>query len=311
MSRLSRINNKINGLKVVEKSLLDATELLQTHDIALHDELEKELNDIEEQIVGLEFKQSFSGKYDENGAILAVHAGAGGVDSQDFASMLVNMYLKWAELHGFSAQILDCSDGEEAGIKSLTMEISGSYVYGHLKAERGTHRLVRLSPFDADHARHTSFAKIEVLPSIDINAEVEISLADLKIETFRSSGPGGQNVQKVSTAVRIIHIPTGIAVTSQTERSQLQNKENALRILHSRLLTIALQQEAEEKARLKGQNVAASWGNQIRSYVLHPYHMVKDHRTEYETSDTSGVFSGQIDGLISAYLRSLLPNDAY
>ncbi|MCL2474790.1 MAG: peptide chain release factor 2, partial [Chloroflexi bacterium] len=287
MSRLSYINNKINDLQTAEKSLLDVAELLCTDDADLYDELVKELNHVEEQIAALEFQQSFSGKYDESGAILAVHAGAGGVDSQDFASMLANMYLKWAELRGFSAQILDCSDGEEAGIKSLTMEIEGSYVYGHLKAERGTHRLVRLSPFDADHARHTSFAKVEITPLIDNDTEVTINPADVKIETFRSSGPGGQNVQKVSTAVRIIHIPTGIAVTSQTERSQLQNKESAFRILHGKLLAIALQQEAAEKARLKGQNVAAAWGNQIRSYVLHPYHMVKDHRTEYETSDTS------------------------
>ena len=311
MSRLFYLNNKINLLQSLHKILKDIGELLQTQDLDLKEELAAELSSAEAQIAQMEFEQSFSGKYDDRAAIITVHAGAGGVDSQDFAAMLTAMYLKWSELHNFKVQVLDISAGEEAGIKSQTVEIEGAYAYGKLKAERGVHRLVRLSPFDSDHARHTSFAKVEVVPSIDGSSEVTVKPGDLRIETFRSSGPGGQNVQKVSTAVRIIHIPTGMAVSSQTERSQLQNKESALRILQGRLLAMTLEKEAQEKARLKGQNVSTSWGNQIRSYVLHPYRMVKDHRTDYETADAESVLQGHIDGFISAYLRSGLNNDHY
>ena len=311
MSRLSFLNAKINLFQSLEAALRDIGELLHMNDLAMLDEIATELSDIHNKIVTLEFEQSFSGKYDDRSAIITVHAGAGGVDSQDFASMLVAMYIKWSESHKFKVQILDVSAGDEAGIKSQTLEISGPYAYGNLKAERGVHRLVRLSPFDSDHARHTSFAKVEVVPSIEDSTEVAINQTDLRIETYRSSGPGGQNVQKVSTAVRIVHVPSGVTVTSQTERSQLQNKESAMRILQGRLLAIALEKDALEKARLKGQNVSTSWGNQIRSYVLHPYRMVKDHRTEYETSDAESVLQGNLDGFINAYLRSNLNNEHY
>jgi len=310
MSRLSLVNGKIALLQSLSKTIHDCREILENFsDTDFGSEISQELISVQAKINELEFEQSFNGKYDYSAAILSVHAGAGGVDSQDFASMLVSMYLKWADLHNFKTQILDVSEGEEAGIKSQTLEISGPYAYGNLRAEHGVHRLVRLSPFDSDHARHTSFAKVEVVPSIREGTEISIKPSDVRIEAFRSSGPGGQNVQKVSTAVRVIHLPTGMAVTSQTERSQIQNKESAMRILHGKLLAIAMEKEAAEKARLKGKNISTSWGNQIRSYVLHPYRMVKDHRTEYETSDTEGVLSGHLDDFINAYLRGNINHD--
>jgi peptide chain release factor 2 len=220
--------------------------------------------------------------------------------------MLLRMYLRWAERRGFKAEILDESRGEEVGIKNATISIAGEYTFGYLKSEHGVHRLVRLSPFDSDHARHTSFVLLEVMPEAEENVDVKIAAEDLKIDTFRSSGAGGQNVQKVSSAVRITHLPTGIVVTCQTERSQLQNKAFAMKILYSRILEGELEKQAEERAKLKGKRIEAGWGNQIRSYVLHPYKMVKDHRTEYETSNTEAVLNGELDGFITAYLRSIV-----
>jgi len=254
----------------------------------------------------LESQGMLSGPYDARGAILAVHAGAGGTDSQDWAAMLLRMYLRWAERRSFKTELVDNSPGEEAGIKSATVEIQGPYAYGYLRAEKGVHRLVRLSPYDADRQRHTSFAMVEVLPEVEDMLEVNINPDDLKLEAYRSSGPGGQNVQKVSTAVRITHVPTGIIVTCQTERSQLQNKETALRILRARLVERELARRAEEEARLKGEHVAAAWGNQIRSYVLHPYKLVKDHRTGYQSGEPDAVLDGELDGFIDTYLRSLV-----
>ena len=244
------------------------------------------------------------GEYDSAGAMLAVHAGAGGTESQDWADMLLRMYLRWAEQHGYKTDIIELSPGEEAGVKSALIEIQGDYAYGYLQAERGVHRLVRISPFDASHSRHTSFALVEVMPVVDSSVQITIEPDDLKIDVFCSSGPGGQHMQKTSSAVRLTHIPTGLVVTCQNERSQFRNKETAMRVLRSRLLELELEKKAEEQARLKGENVAAEWGNQIRSYVLHPYKMVKDHRTGYETSDTSAVLNGDIDEFLKAYLTS-------
>jgi peptide chain release factor 2 len=254
----------------------------------------------------MELEAAFKSEYDNRNAILSIHAGAGGTESQDWARMLMRMYLRWAERHGYETEILDISPGEEAGIKSVVIGVSGDYANGYLKSEHGVHRLVRLSPFDADHARHTSFVLVEVLPEAEADVDVKIEPGDLKVEVFRSSGPGGQHMQKTSTAVRLTHIPTGLAVNCQSERSQHQNKEIALKILRSRLLELELAERAEERARLRGKRIAAGWGNQIRSYVLHPYKMVKDHRTDYQTTDADAVLDGELDGLVKAYLRSRL-----
>jgi peptide chain release factor 2 len=220
--------------------------------------------------------------------------------------MLLRMYLRWAERRGYQTDLLDIMPGDEAGIKSATLEINGRYAFGRLRSERGVHRLVRLSPFDADHARHTSFALVEVMPQAEGAADVTVNQEDLRIDVYRSSGHGGQNVQKNATAVRITHLPTGIVATCQNERSQHRNRESAMRVLEARLLERELDRQAEEQSRIKGQHVSAGWGNQIRSYVLHPYKMVKDHRTEYETSQTEAVLNGDIDGFITAYLRSIV-----
>ena len=265
-----------------------------------------ELDGIESQLKDLEFQLQLSGEYDDRSAILAVHAGAGGTESQDWAEMLFRMYLRWGERRGFGIEVLDTMEGEEAGIKSATIEITGAYAYGYLKSERGVHRLVRQSPFDSSHSRHTSFAKVEVMPEVEPGTAIHVNPDDVKIDVFRSSGAGGQNVQKNSTAVRLTHLPTGIVVTCQNERSQGRNRESAMKVLESRLLEIELLRQEEEKARLKGQHVDMGWGNQIRSYVLHPYKMIKDHRTDHETSDTTAVLDGELDGFMRAYLESLV-----
>ena len=252
----------------------------------------------------MELEAAFTSEFDSRNALLGIHAGAGGTESQDWAQMLLRMYLRWAELRGYKAEVLDTTPGEEAGIKSTTVSISGDYAYGYLKSEHGVHRLVRISPFDADHGRHTSFALVEVMPEAEPDVDIKIAPEDLRIDVFRSSGAGGQNVQKTSTAVRITHLPSGMVVACQNERSQHQNKEIAMRILQSRLLEKDLERQAEEREKLKGARVSAGWGNQIRSYVLHPYKMVKDHRTDYETGNTDAVLEGEIDDFINAYLRS-------
>jgi peptide chain release factor 2 len=246
-----------------------------------------------------------SGKYDHDSAILAIHAGAGGTDSQDWAAMLERMYLRWAEQQGYPTEILDITEGEEAGIKSITIAVEGEYAFGYLRSEKGVHRLVRLSPFDAAHRRHTSFALVEVLPQVAMDeAEIEIDPGDIKMDVYRSSGAGGQNVQKNATAVRITHIPTGIVVTCQNERSQTQNREFAMRILRARLLELRQAEREEERAVLRGEYTKAEWGSQIRSYVLHPYQMVKDHRTDHETGNTQAVLDGSLNEFMEAYLRS-------
>jgi len=273
-------------------------------DDSLRAELESETDIIEKEVEKRAFAAMLSGRYDHDSAILAVHAGAGGTDSQDWAAMLERMYLRWAESRGYKTEILDRTEGEEAGLKSVTIAVDGDYAFGYLRSEKGVHRLVRLSPFDAAHRRHTSFALIEVLPQIALDdPDVEVDPADLKIDVFRSSGAGGQNVQKNSTAIRLTHLPTGIVVTCQNERSQSQNREFAMRILRSRLLEMRQAEKDEEVALLRGEYTKAEWGSQIRSYVLHPYQMVKDHRTEYETGNTAAVLDGDLDSFMEAYLR--------
>ena len=313
MQELSTVRSRVETWRALELQVSDVAELLEMA-IAEGDDsvgagADAELAAAEKTLRDLEFQLQLSGPYDSRNAILAVHAGAGGTDSQDWAEMLFRMYLRWAERRGFSTEVLDVAEGEEAGIKSATIEINGPYAFGYLQSERGVHRLVRQSPFNASSARQTSFAKVEVLPEVDAAGEIEISPDDVKIDVFRSSGAGGQNVQKNSTAVRITHLPTGIVVTCQNERSQGRNRESAMKVLESRLLEIELNRREEEKARLKGKHVDMSFGSQIRNYVLHPYKMVKDVRTDYETSDTIAVLDGEIDPFIEAYLKSRVGED--
>ncbi len=267
--------------------------------------IEKEFKTLKEKIEKLEFKTLFSGEYDKKNAIVSIYSGAGGVEAQDWANMLLRMYTRYAERKNFKVKLIDISYGQEAGIKSAVLEIDGEYAYGHLKGENGVHRLVRLSPFNADNLRHTSFALVEVLPDIseEIEKEIEIKPEDLKIETFRSSGPGGQNVNMRSTAVRITHLPTNIAVSCQSERSQSQNRERAMKLLYNKIYQKKLHQLTEKKSEIRGKLPSAEWGSQIRSYVLHPYKMVKDHRTEIETSEAEEVLDGKIDEFIECELR--------
>ena len=288
--------------------MADIAELipLAEEDAILNEEIQSEIGKVAFRLDEIELEMAFSSEYDARNAILAIHAGAGGTESQDWAQMLLRMYLRWTERRGYRAEILDISPGDEAGIKSTIVGVSGDYACGYLKSEHGVHRLVRLSPFDADHARHTSFVLVEVMPEAEADVDIKIEPEDLKVDVFRSSGPGGQHMQKTSSAVRLTHLPTGLATTCQSERSQYQNKEIALKILQARLLELELARRAEERARLKGKRIDAGWGNQIRSYVLHPYKMVKDHRTGYQTSDTDAVLDGELDGFITAYLRSIV-----
>jgi len=308
MKRISSLREVVEDWNKLSGHVAYLLELAQLGDESLRSEITTELNEIELDLEHREFDVLLSGKYDQNNALLAIHAGAGGVDAQDWAEMLERMYLRWAENRGYQTDILDLSEGEEAGIKSVTIAVEGEYAYGYLRPEKGVHRLVRLSPYDAAHRRHTSFALVEVLPEVQDNADVEINPDDLRIDVYRSSGAGGQNVQKNATAVRITHIPTGIVVTCQNERSQTQNRENALRVLRSRLADIKEEQHVATLAELRGEYKKAEWGSQIRSYVLHPYQMVKDHRTEYEVGNAQGVLNGDIDGFIEAYLRSNITN---
>jgi len=292
----------------LEKKVADIAELItlasEEEDALFEAEIQSEIETVASRLDELELEMAFSGVYDARNAILAIHAGAGGTESQDWAEILLRMYLRWAERRGYKSEVLDVSSGEEAGIKSAIIGIDGEHAYGYLKSEHGVHRLVRLSPFDADHARHTSFVLVEVMPEAEAGADVSLEPDDIKVDVFRSSGPGGQHMQKTSSAVRLTHLPTGLVATSQSERSQYQNKEIALKILRARLLEVELAKKAEERAKLKGKRIAAGWGSQIRSYVLHPYKKVKDHRTDYETSDTDAVLNGELDGFINAYLRS-------
>ncbi len=299
-----------HGLKNNVDDLAEMINLIiNEEDVSFQNEIQLEIKRLSQRLDGLEIKLMLNGEYDDRNAILALHAGAGGTESQDWAEMLLRMYTRWAEKHNYDINVLDTSPGDEAGIKSAMLELRGDHVYGYLKSERGVHRLVRLSPFDADHARHTSFVLVEVLPEVKEASEINIDSEDLKIEAFRSSGPGGQHMQKTSSAVRITHIPTGILVVCQNQRSQYQNKEAAMKILHARLLEHQRQERETERAKLKGKRIDAGWGNQIRSYVLHPYKMVKDHRTNFETGDTGRVLDGDMDDFMVAYLRSRVGED--
>lgn len=266
-------------------------------------DLDEKISEIEKQIGELEFKTLFSGEYDRSDAILSIRSGAGGVDAQDWAEMLLRMYLKWAEKNNFKAKVVDEARGQEAGIKNVTLEIDGPYAYGNLRSEGGVHRLVRLSPYNSDNLRQTSFALVEVLPVIADIEEVVINPQDIRVDVFRSSGAGGQSVNTTDSAVRITHLPTGIVATCQNERSQLQNREQAMKILKAKLHQEYLKEKEQAKAKLKGESVSAEWGSQIRSYVLHPYKLVKDHRTKHETADTEGVLDGDLSAFMESYLK--------
>jgi peptide chain release factor 2 len=310
MQTLSGLKEEVERWEMLQMRVRDALELL---DLAASDEEESLVGEIEVEAARIEAELSrqeflliLSGPHDRDSAILALHAGAGGTDAQDFAEILMRMYLRWAEQQGYKTEILDALRGQEAGYKSVTIAVRGSFAYGYLKAERGVHRLVRLSPFDEAHRRHTSFVLVEVMPEISDDIEIDLNPDDLKIDVFKASGAGGQHVQKNATAVRIMHEPTGIIVSCQNERSQVQNKEVALKILRGKLYELEEQKLEEEQARLKGKHVSAGWGNQIRSYVMHPYHMVKDLRTDYERGNVSAVLDGDIQDFIDAYLQSTI-----
>ncbi len=312
MRQLSALRDEVATWDKLAQQVADAQTLLdlavEADDADTAAEAEREAIALAERYAKLEFQLAMSGPYDRNGAILSVHAGVGGTEAQDWAQMLQRMYLRWIERRGYEGAITDQLEGEEAGIKTVTIEVEGPWAYGHLKAERGVHRLVRISPFDASARRHTSFALVEVLPMLDDDIEIEIKPDEVKMDVYRSGGAGGQHMQKNSTAVRLTHVPTGIVVTCQNERSQLQNRESALRVLRGKLFDIELQKIEAEQARLKGKHVEAGWGNQIRSYVLQPYQMVKDLRTDAETGNTTAVLDGEIDLFIEAWLKVQMGN---
>lgn len=302
----SSLQRRLEPWQKINDELHDMIEMIALNDVSLDDDLATHLQQLENDFDRLKEELKFSGPYDMSDAIVSLHAGAGGTDAQDWAGMLLRMYTRWAEQQNYSISLIEESTGEEAGIKSCTFTISGQFAYGKLKGEHGVHRLVRLSPFNADNLRQTSFAKIEVMPKIDAPEAVEIDEKDLKIDVYRSGGHGGQSVNTTDSAVRITHLPTGIVVAIQNERSQLQNKETAMTILRSRLAQLQLEQHAEKVSELKGPNEQAAWGNQIRSYVLHPYKQVKDLRTGYTSTDPDAVLAGDLDGFISAYLESTI-----
>jgi peptide chain release factor 2 len=309
----SRTTRKLEAFRALESEIDDLAGLstLAAEDPSLEAELAEQLDDVERRLDELEEERLFQGRYDAGGAVVTVHSGAGGTDSQDWAEMLLRMYLRWAERRGFRVELSEVSPGEEAGIKSATFLVRGENAYGLFSAEKGVHRLVRLSPFDAAHRRHTSFALVEVSPLVEDDVDIEIDDGDLRIETYRASGAGGQHVNKTDSAVRITHIPTKIVVQCQNERSQSSNKQTAMKLLRSKLVELEEQRRREELAREKGEAQDVAWGSQIRSYVLHPYTMVKDHRTGYEMGDANRVLDGDLDGFVHSYLVKSAGNGAW
>lgn len=306
LSEMKRLEKKRNAFINVKESLDNVIEvnemLLQENDEELCQELLRDSKKLEKEIENMELELMFSGKYDKNNAIITLHPGAGGTESQDWAEMLYRMYTKWAVSNGFTIKELDYLEGDEAGIKSVTALVSGENAYGYLKCEMGVHRLVRISPFDSGGRRHTSFASLEVLPEITEDIEIEINPEDLRIDTYRASGAGGQHVNKTDSAIRITHIPTNIVVNCQSERSQIQNRETAMKMLKSKLLDLKEKEQKEKIEDLKGIQKDIAWGSQIRSYVFHPYSMVKDHRTGYETGNTEAVMNGDLNEFMKAVL---------
>lgn len=276
---------------------------MEQNDDSMREEIESKLHELEERFAKMEFATLFSGEHDDSPAILAIHAGSGGTEAQDWTQMLLRMYSRFAEDKGFSMTVLDESRGEEVGFKSVMLRVEGRFAYGYLKSEAGVHRLVRISPFDAEKMRHTTFALVEVIPELEDVKDIEIDPNDLRIDTFMSGGKGGQSVNTTYSAVRIVHLPTKISVSCQNERSQQQNKETAMKILTSKLYQLKVEEQKKKKAELRGEYQSAEWGNQIRSYVLHPYKLVKDHRTDFETTDAEGVLEGNLDAFIESYLR--------
>ncbi len=314
MQTLSNLDSRVQEWRELESTASDLLDLAQLFEGEGEDQMASEIaqqtEQLEAKLATMRFRAILGGPHDHRSAILSIYAGAGGTESQDWAEMLLRMYLRWAEQRGFASEIYDQTPGEEAGLKSVTVEIDGRYAFGYLRSEKGVHRLVRISPFDNAHRRHTSFALVDVIPDIGDEISVDVNPDDVRTDVYRASGHGGQNVQKNSTAIRLTHLPTGVVVQCQNERSQAQNRERAMAVLRARLYDLELQRQEEEMAKLRGEHVSAGWGNQIRSYVLHPYRMVKDLRTGCETGNTDAVLDGGLDEMIEAYLKHAVGNDA-
>lgn len=308
LQKIKSLKNKVQGFSDIKNQWEDVSTLvelgIEENDDSVLGEVKSGYSELQEKIDNMKLDTLLSGKYDKLSAIITLHSGAGGTEAQDWCEMLYRMYNMWAERKGFKTEVIDYLDGEEAGIKSVTFSIEGLNAYGYIKSEKGVHRLVRISPFDSAARRHTSFASCEVIPELDEELDVEINPEDLRIDTYRSSGAGGQHINKTESAIRITHLPTGIVVTCQNERSQHKNKETAMKVLKSKLVEIAEREQKDKIDDLKGVQTEIAWGNQIRSYVFHPYSMVKDHRTNYETGNINAVMNGDIDGFINAYLKA-------